>query len=94
MFFETGFKTGFKIGFTKKRFEQKVLKIKVAGRYSTTKSIKGLEALALTSLEKIGLEFFPQKNSKSLSFFSPKIRGFLWGQTCSVGTSDHPSNHP
>ena len=56
--------------------------------------MKGLMALALTSLEKIGLEFFPQKNSKNLSIFSPKIRGFLWGQTCSVGTSSHPSNHP
>ena len=34
-------------------------------------------ALALTSLEKIGLEFFSQKIFKSLSIFSPKIRSFL-----------------
>ena len=33
-------------------------------------------ALALTSLEKIGLEFFSQKILKSLSIFSPKIRSF------------------
>ena len=51
-------------------------------------------ALALTSLEKIGLEFFSQKILKSLSIFSPKIRSFLWGQTWTVGTSNHPSNHP
>ena len=41
-----------------------------------TKSIKGLMALALTSLEKIGLEFFSQKNSKSLSFFLQKLEVF------------------
>ena len=51
-------------------------------------------ALALTSLEKIGLEFFSQKILKSLSIFSPKIRSFLWGQTWTVGTSNHPSYHP
>ena len=33
-------------------------------------------ALALTSLEKIGLEFFSQKNSKSLSFFLQKLEVF------------------
>ena len=59
-----------------------------------TKSILRLKALALTVLEKIGLEFFSQKGSKNLSIFSPKIRDFLWGQTCSVGTPNHPSNHP
>merc|ERR1711994_202317 len=59
-----------------------------------TKSILKLNALALTGLEKIGLEFFSQKNFKNLSIFSPKIRDFLWGQTCSIGTSIHPSNHP
>ena len=41
-----------------------------------TKSIKGLMALALTSLEKIGLEFFSQKNSKPLSFFLQKLEVF------------------
>ena len=50
-----------------------MLTIKVAGFIVPTESIKGLEALAHTSLEKIGLEFFGGKNSKSLSIFSPKI---------------------
>ena len=51
-------------------------------------------ALALTSLEKIGLEFFSQKKLQKSKLFSPKIRGFLWGQTWTVRTSNHPSNHP
>ena len=36
-------------------------------------------ALALTSLERIGLEFFSQKILKTLSIFSPKIRSFFVG---------------
>ena len=40
------------------------------------KSVKRLEALTLTSLEKNGLEFFTQKISKSLSIFSTKIEVF------------------
>ena len=41
-----------------------------------TKSIKGLMALALTSLEKIGLKFFSQKTFKSLTIFLPKLEVF------------------
>ena len=50
--------------------------IEVVGLYILTKSIKGLMVLALSSLEKIGLEYFSQKIFKSLSIFSPKIRSF------------------
>ena len=42
----------------------------------TIKSLKRLEALTLTILEKNGLELFPQKNFKSLSIFSPENKSF------------------
>ena len=49
-----------------------------------------MEALALTSSEKNGLEVPPPKNSKSLSIFSSKIRVF-----CGVkpGPLGPPTNH-
>ena len=58
------------------------------------KSVKRLEALTLTSLEKNGLEFLTKKISKSLSILPPKNRSFLGGQTWAVGKTYPPANGP
>ena len=78
----------------KKWSEQKVLIIKVAGFYSTYQKYKRIGGPSSYQFRENWTWVFSTKNSKSLSIFSPKIWGFLWGQTCSVGTSNHPSNHP
>ena len=58
-----------------------------------TKSIKGLMALALTSLEKIGLEFCPQKNFITLSFFLKKLEVFCGSNLdCLALTMHHENN--
>ena len=80
--------------FAKKWSEQKVLGIEVAGLYSTYQKYKRIDGPSSYQFrENWTWVFFPKKLQKS-KLFSPKIRGFLWGQTWTVRTSNHPSNHP
>ena len=80
--------------FAKKWSEQKVVGIEVVGLYITYQKYKRIDGPSSYQFRENWTWVFSQKTFKSLSIFSPKIRSFLGGQTWTVGTSNHPSNHP